>query len=124
MVYTARRLRKEMTPPEARLWQILRTRPGGLKFRRQHPISPYVVDFFCSAAKLVIEVDGAVHEARTALDKRRDEFLKEHGFDILRIPAAEIVRDATAVAEGILAQAGSPLHHASHGPPPRAGEDF
>ena len=54
-VAKARLLRRHLTEPEARLWQTLRTRPDQLKFRKQHPIGPYVVDFYCAAAKLVIE---------------------------------------------------------------------
>jgi very-short-patch-repair endonuclease len=103
-----------MSPPEARLWQILRTRPCGLKFRRQHPIDPYVVDFYCREARLIIEIDGLTHEGGGAgRDEIRDERLSEMGFAILRIPAAEVRRDANAVVEEILARA----------VPPRPGED-
>jgi very-short-patch-repair endonuclease len=124
IVYTARRLRREMTPPEARLWQILRTRPSGYKFRRQHPIDHYVVDFFCREARLIVEVDGSAHEGeRVGRDERRDAFLKKLGFSILRVPAPEIIRDPAAVTEGVLARAGSPLHQAPPGPPPRTGEE-
>src|SRR4051794_27024263 len=57
-VEKARRLRREMSRPEARLWPVLRTRPEGFKFRRQHPVGPYVLDFYRPGAKLAIEVDG------------------------------------------------------------------
>ena len=57
-VEKARALRPEMSPPEAALWQVLRTRPEGVKFRRQHPVGPFVVDFYCPSAKLVVEIDG------------------------------------------------------------------
>ena len=60
-VAKARALRRVMSPPEARLWQVLRTRPEGLKFRRQHPVGPFVLDFYCADARLGIEVDGEVH---------------------------------------------------------------
>jgi very-short-patch-repair endonuclease len=125
IVYTARKLRKEMTPPEAMLWQQLRQRPGGLKFRRQHPIDPYVVDFFCPVARLVMEIDGWAHDiaARAHEDEKRDQALSARGFSILRVAADEVLRDAAAVTSAILARAGSPLHQASPGPPPRAGED-
>ena len=126
IVYAARKLRKEMTPPEALLWQQLRQRPGGLKFRRQHALEPYVVDFFCAASRLVVEIDGWAHDTakRAEQDDRRDEALRARGFSILRIPAAEVMRDPAAGTIGILARAGNPLHHAPHGPPPRAGEDM
>ena len=58
----ARSLRKEMTPPERRLWNVLKHRPSGLKFRRQHPLGPYVLDFFCHEAALAIEIDGLAHD--------------------------------------------------------------
>src|SRR5215212_4194348 len=61
-VLRARALRRDMTLPEGMLWQVLRTRPDGLKFRRQHPIGRCVVDFYCPATRLVIELDGIGHE--------------------------------------------------------------
>ena len=64
-VAMARSLRRTMSKPEACLWQVLRTRPAGLKFRRQHPLGPYVLDFYCPIARLGIEVDGRVHEMAT-----------------------------------------------------------
>jgi very-short-patch-repair endonuclease len=57
-VRRAKRLRREMTPPEVYLWQHFRQQPDGIKIRRQHPFGPYIVDFFCAQAKLSIEVDG------------------------------------------------------------------
>ncbi len=125
VVYSARRLRRQMTLPEVMLWQQLRQRPGGLKFRRQHPIEPYVVDFFCREAALVVEVDGAAHNdpEHCSRDERRDAQLRERALTVIRIPAAEVMHDPAAVAEWISMRAGSPLHHHSGGPPPRAGED-
>ena len=94
-----------MTPPEIRLWVLLRGRPGGLKFRRQHPIGPYVADFYCVEKKLVIEVDGGVHALgdNPARDARRDDWLRSRGFAIIRIPAAEIRDNVEGVVAGILA---------------------
>jgi very-short-patch-repair endonuclease len=102
-VAKARAMRRAMTPPEARLWQILRTRPCGLKFRRQHPAGPYVLDFYCAAAKLAIEVDGIAHDmgGNPVRDSHRDAWLRERGFRVLRIPAAEIGNDAEAVVQHI-----------------------
>ena len=57
-VLNARTLRRAMTRPEVLLWQVLRERPNGLRFRRQHPVGPFVLDFYCPAARLAIEVDG------------------------------------------------------------------
>ena len=125
LVYAARKLRKEMSPPEVKLWRLLRQRPGGFKFRRQHPIDPYVVDFLCREAALIVEVNGWVHDTgeRAVRDERRDAQLKARGFALMRVPAADVMGDAEAVALGILARVGSPLHRPSDGPPPRSGED-
>jgi very-short-patch-repair endonuclease len=61
-VAKARALRRIMSPAEVALWQILRTRPLGLKFRHQHPAGPFVLDFYCAAKKLAVEIDGIAHE--------------------------------------------------------------
>ena len=125
VVYTARRLRREMTLPEVLLWQQLRKRPGGLKFRRQHPIEPYVADFFCGDARLIIEVDGAAHDGadRHHQDMVRDARLLGLGYAVLRLPAADVLRDVNGAVVQILKRAGNPLHQPSAGPPPRAGEE-
>jgi very-short-patch-repair endonuclease len=104
MVAKARALRRAMTPPEIRLWQILRTRPGGLKFRHQHPAGPFVLDFYCAATKLAVEVDGAAHDMgdNPQRDARRDEWLRKRGYRILRIPALELKKDAESVIRHIL----------------------
>jgi very-short-patch-repair endonuclease len=115
-----------MSPPEAKLWQQLRQRPAGLKFRRQHPIDPYVADFFCREGQLVVEVDGWGHDtsARAKRDAERDLALQARGFTILRVSGAEVMRDCGSVVAAILVRVGSPLHQASPGPPPRSGEDI
>jgi very-short-patch-repair endonuclease len=127
-VYAARQLRSEMSLPEVLLWQRLRGAKAGLKVRRQHAIGPYVVDFFCSPLRLVIEIDGKVHEqgSQPAHDAEKDAFLTENGFRVIRIAAADVLKDVDAVADRIGALAARPLHHqpAADGPPPRAGEDF
>lgn len=88
----ARELRREMTPPERRLWNALRSRPSGLKFRRQHNHEPYVVDFFCHEAAVAIEVDGLAHElgSRPQRDRRRDARLADAGIKTLRFRAIDI----------------------------------
>ena len=120
-VNKARRLRRVMTPPEAALWRVLRARPGGLKFRRQHPIGPYVVDFYCREAKLAIEVDGIAHEmgGNPERDARRDLALGERGLRIVRIPAKDVLSDLEAVARHIVGCC-KPLHQPAAGPPPHA----
>src|SRR3546814_4404783 len=76
----AKALRQSMPPPEIVLWLALRERPGGFKFRRQHPSGSFVADFYCHVARLVIEVDGAAHDFgdRPGRDLRRDARSEEH----------------------------------------------
>src|SRR4051812_16416418 len=103
-VARARALRRKMSPPEAALWQVLRTRPNGIKFRRQHPLGPFAVDFYCPSAKLVIEIDGIAHEMgdNPERDEDRGRWLDEHGFRVLRIPARELYRDVEPAVRLIL----------------------
>ena len=81
-----------MTPPEARLWHFLRGHKQGLKFRRQHPIGPFILDFYCPAAKLAVEVDGAGHDHpdQMARDARRTAWLNRRGIRVLRVAALDI----------------------------------
>ena len=131
-VFRARKLRKEMSLPEILLWNLLRGQPQGVKFRRQHPSGELGIDFYCSDANLVIEIDGISHDMgdRPMRDIRRDAWLKSEGLDTVRIPAADVLKDVVSVADSIVAFARSrlPLHHPASlgGPPPRdkLGEDF
>lgn len=128
IVQRARKLRRNMSYPEVLLWQRLRGSPSGLRFRRQHPIGPgYVADFFCAAARLVVEVDGAIHEAPAAQahDATRDQYLRSQGLQVVRVTASRVLQDADGAAQAIVALAATPLHHrATHdGSPPRTGED-
>ena len=127
-VKKARKFRRALSPPEAILWVRLRQRPGGFKFRRQHPAGRFVLDFFCSDARLAIEIDGMSHEMgdRPAMDELRDRWLSDQGVATLRIASSDVSRDANAVAELIVAsciQRCNPLHQPTAGPPPRPGED-
>ncbi len=132
VIETARKLRRTMSSPEVLLWQRLRGSPDGIRFRRQHPVGPYVVDFYCSAARLVIEVDGAIHDdrARAAADVMREAFLVAQGLQVIRLSAADVLRDVDGIASEVLALAGAPLHHQPPampepgGPPPRSGEEL
>jgi very-short-patch-repair endonuclease len=96
-----------MSLPEVLLWRFLRQKPGGVKFRRQYPIGPYVLDFYAPAAKLGIEIDGLAHDMadRPERDARRDAWLAEQGLAIVRIPACDVLHDAGAAASAILALA-------------------
>ena len=119
----ARKLRRNMTLPEVLLWRWLRQRPEGLKFRRQYPTGTYVLDFFCSDARLAIEVDGEAHSRgdRPDRDQARDQWLRSAGIETLRIAAADILDDTDAVLRWISMKARDrlPLHHPAGGPPPR-----
>lgn len=99
----ARRLRKAMTPAESLLWQRLRGRESGFKFRRQHPFGPYVVDFFCEAAGLVVEVDGGGHftEAQRSHDEERTHYLEGAGFHVLRVTNVEVLTQLDSVLDEI-----------------------
>ena len=123
----ARVLRKSMTLPEGVLWQALRTRPGGLRFRRQHPIGGYVVDFACLSARLLIEVDGDVHSygVVAAVDRLRQSDLEATGFRFLRISARDVLGNLEAVVAmiGASCEAPAPHHQPAAGPPPRSGEE-
>jgi very-short-patch-repair endonuclease len=103
----ARRLRKEMSLPEVLLWRELRQRPGGLKFRKQHPIDGIVTDFFCHAASLAIEVDGITHDMsdQPEYDERRDAMLAQQGIRTLRITARDVLADLDAAVTTIVAAA-------------------
>ena len=94
-VKRARKLRSEMSLPEAMLWRELRKRPDGLKFRRQHPAGIYVLDFYCAAARLAIEVDGFAHDSERAarLDGARSHFLRSQGVPTLRVPARAVLEN-------------------------------
>jgi very-short-patch-repair endonuclease len=114
-----------MSYPEVLLWQRLRGKAAGAKFRKQHLIGPYVVDFYCAAPRLVVEVDGEIHAQPDAVahDGRRDRFLIENGYRALHVNASDILKDADGVAASIGLLASRPLHRPLDGPPPRAGED-
>ena len=120
-----------MSLPEVLLWRELRKRPNGLKFRRQHPSGPYVLDFYYGDARLAIEIDGEAQSRgdRPERDAARDALLLSAGVDTLRIPAVAVLDDLDAVMNWLVAEALQrlPLQHpaAPAGPPPRdqLGED-
>jgi very-short-patch-repair endonuclease len=100
----ARRLRASMTPPEVLLWVRLRRRePNSPIFRRQHAIGSYILDFFCPAASLAVEVDGSSHGHgdQPLHDERRDAWLRHQGIEVVRIAAVSVLRDPDWTADGI-----------------------
>ena len=103
----SQQLRRNSTFPEQRLWSMLRARQlGGMKFRRQHPIEPYVVDFLCASAKLVIELDGESHDGRRRYDDRRTQHLEDLGFQVLRVTNDDVLTNLDGVMESIANHAG------------------
>ncbi len=92
-----------MTLPEVLLWQVLKR--AEVKIRRQHPCGPFVADFYCPAAKLVIEIEGIVHDMGQVpeLDEKRFAWLERQGYAVLRIPAAEVLKDVGRTADAIVA---------------------
>lgn len=101
----ARKQRRQMTLPEGLLWRELRGRRSGLKFKRQHPVGKFVIDFYGPAAKLGFEVDGIAHEMgdRPERDEQRTEWLAGQGIELVRIAASDVLADPVEVAEGIAA---------------------
>jgi very-short-patch-repair endonuclease len=102
MVEVARQFRKRPTRSEAILWQALRDgRLGGRRFRRQQPFGPFVVDFFCASERLVVEVDGPVHETQREADALRQQLLESLGLRFLRVPAALVEEDLPSALAAI-----------------------
>jgi very-short-patch-repair endonuclease len=104
----ARTLRRESTDVERRLWSALRSRQFAFKFRRQHPISPYVADFACIEARLVVELDGGQHGGER--DAARDAALEAAGWRVLRYWNAQVVENLDGVLADIVAVATARRH--------------
>jgi very-short-patch-repair endonuclease len=99
-----RALRQHSTDAERRLWKLLRARQFlGLKFRRQHPVGPYIVDFYCTALRIAIELDGGQHFTAEgqAYDKRRSDYLVCHGVRVLRFDNRELFQELGGTLEVI-----------------------
>jgi very-short-patch-repair endonuclease len=99
---TARRLRREQTPAEQILWRHLRgKRMCNVKFRRQHPIGPYFVDFCSVERNLILEVDGGQHAEQSADDETRSSFLRSHGYRVLRFWNHRVLANTNEVLDEI-----------------------
>ena len=95
-IQRARRLRRRLSLPEVLLWQRLRRRGvADLHFRRQHPIGPYVLDFYCDEFRLAVEVDGQAHDHpdRIVYDQRRTDWLNRQGVWVVRLAARTVLSD-------------------------------
>jgi len=109
----ARQMRHDPTPAEQVLWQALRGRGlNGLKFRRQHAIGRLIADFYCREARLLVEVDGSVHDYSGEQDAIRQQFLESLGLVILRFSNQQVLTDLDAVLERIEAEV-EPRHQES-----------
>jgi very-short-patch-repair endonuclease len=97
----AKELRREMTPAEKLLWQEVRAKKLGVRFRRQQVIQGFIVDFYCHKAALVIEVDGDIHDLQQEEDARREKVLTELGLRMVRFRNEEVMMDLSTVVEKI-----------------------
>jgi very-short-patch-repair endonuclease len=98
----ARKLRKNPTEAELKLWKHLRLRQlGGYKFRRQHSLGPYIVDFACLEKKLIVEVDGGQHTEKVDYETERIAWLESQGFRVLRFWNNEVLKEIEVVKEVI-----------------------
>jgi very-short-patch-repair endonuclease len=96
----ARQLRSDASTPERVLWSRIRDRQlRGLKFRRQQPIGPYITDFYCHDAEMVVELDGRTHEDRVEADRVRDAWMHARGITVVRIPVWKLSQDLDGIIE-------------------------
>ncbi len=105
----ASQLREQMTTAEQGLWEALRDKKlGGLRFRAQHPVGQFILDFYCPACKLAVELDGSVHDNRAEEDAARTAQLRTYGYHVLRFQNKEIFTSLASVTERILRAAKEP----------------
>jgi very-short-patch-repair endonuclease len=94
----ARKLRKNLTPAESRLWEFLRNKQlEGLRFRCQHPVGRFILDFYCPSCKLVVEIDGEVHQFQEDYDEARTEKLNQYGYKVLRFTNEQVMNHLSEV---------------------------
>ncbi|NIR19800.1 MAG: DUF559 domain-containing protein [Gammaproteobacteria bacterium] len=116
----ARDARQEPTRSEAILWQALRNRGlGGRKFRRQHPVGSFILDFYCHEERLAVEIDGPIHAAQSEADSQRQQALESEGIRFVRVTAALVEKDRRRALANIEA-AFSPRPRTGEGPGERA----
>jgi very-short-patch-repair endonuclease len=115
----ARSLRRGMTPAERVLWCYLRRKQqDGARFRRQHPIGRFIVDFYCAEHRLIVEVDGEIHAKQAGYDKARTELLEAQGYRILRFTNQEVCQQTLSVLAAIRAACAEPESCPHPDPPP------
>jgi very-short-patch-repair endonuclease len=115
----ARQLRHDQTEVEKKLWARLRARQiNGVKFRRQHPIGPFIADFCCFEQRLVVELDGGQHASKTADDQRRSASLAKRGYRVLRFWDNEVMENIDGVLQQIAESLGEPSVNSEPSPVP------
>jgi len=103
MHHRAKELRQTQTPAEEKLWHVLRRKNlNRHKFRRQHPIGPFIVDFYCNDANLIIELDGEIHNFQEEQDTARTQWLEERGYRVLRFTNQQVDMNIHTVIKEIL----------------------
>jgi len=102
MVEMARDFRKAPTTSERELWSVLRRDQLGVSFRRQQPIGPFVVDFFCAGHRLIVEVDGPIHESQQERDAERQRLLEACGYRVVRFTANDVEQNLPQVIAAII----------------------
>ncbi|MBL8674348.1 MAG: DUF559 domain-containing protein [Rhodospirillales bacterium] len=121
-ISNARRLRRDQTDAESKLWRRLREHPpSGARFRRQHPIGPFFADFVCVAVKLIVELDGGQHDAERDADLRRTRWLESSGWRVLRFWNTDVIENVDGVIDRITAAMRDPARDgdtALMAPPP------
>jgi very-short-patch-repair endonuclease len=123
----ARRLRRDATEAEKKLWQAFRDLPLPVRFRRQHPIAGYVADFASPQAKLVVELDGGQHAVQPETDEVRSAALAQHGYRVLRFWNGDVMESPSGVLQAIASEVAllcppHPPHRLSGGSPPLRAE--
>lgn len=122
-VETARQFRKEPTRSEHILWQAVRGKKlDGIKFRRQQPIGNFIVDFYNSVYRLVVEVDGSVHDSQSGADHARQEVLEQLGLNVLRVKADDVEKNLPFVLAAIRSKIKELKLNAGESPSPLVGE--
>ncbi|HEX6368940.1 MAG TPA: endonuclease domain-containing protein [Longimicrobium sp.] len=107
----ARSMRRQPTRAEEVLWSALQKKQvAGLKFRRQHPVDRFVLDFYCPSHKLVVEVDGGVHDQQTERDAERTKVLEAYGYRVLRFRNEQVMSELPKVVQEIAAVAAARMN--------------
>jgi very-short-patch-repair endonuclease len=111
----ARTMRREPTAAEEMLWSALRkNQVAGLKFRQQHPVGRFVLDFYCPSCKLAVEVDGDIHDEQPERDAERTKVLERYGYHVLRFRNEQVLRELPKVVQEIAAVAASRSRAGDH----------